>query len=358
MTSELYVSGPYNEFNEFLRNVDFMPIFAFLCMFSLMVTAAFFYYSYYAVVFSLRYCLKSFCLDIHLEPCSCCWNLLGTALRSACPSKVKIVFKKCFVNKITNFLKNRSRPFIDTDYGLLDRELKDDEDLLNSEKRKVSASVYMSVLTIALLLSLRSFLVRVHMVNRNYPLCFDVNKTICFNYSFIYYEYSIPYNVDGALMTFGSVTVAYYFSLKALSLIFQYCYRFARVIRHFLLLLGMAAGIVYLSFRMNYYFSLYFFGRTLVTNESTILPSLLIFFGFLSALIIPWEKVYTIQYMKGPNKGRHSSKEGRSSMEELAASGDSVCSEETADSSSCVTVTVIDMEEEEGFRSNISYNAL
>ena len=36
-------------------------------------------------------------------------------------------------------MKNCSRPFTDVDYGLLDRELKEDEDLLNCEKKKVSA---------------------------------------------------------------------------------------------------------------------------------------------------------------------------------------------------------------------------
>ena len=92
-----------------------------------------FFYNYPLVTFGLRCCFKR-----RLAPCSYCWYILRIKL----PSNIKNFLKKFFMDKILNFLKNRSRPFVDSDCGPLDRELKEDEDLLNSEKRKVSASVY------------------------------------------------------------------------------------------------------------------------------------------------------------------------------------------------------------------------
>ena len=331
-----------------------LPTFLFLGVFSFIVIVAFFYYGYHLAIFGLS-CLKWCCIDIRLAPCSCCGNLL----RIVCPSKIKKFFKKYFVNKILNFLKNRSRSFIDVDCGPLDRELKEDEDLLNSEKRRVSASVYvplglyiMNALMIAFIRSLRSFLVKVDLVEKTHLRCLDDNETICSNETYLYFNYHSPYDIDSALMTFGSVTLAYYLSLRALSLLFQYCYRFARILRHFLILSCItAAGAVLVYFRTL------FVVRFTLAEESTSTP-FLVLIGVFSALIIPWEKVYTMQYMKGQRNGRHSSKkeEGYPSVD-AAAHDDSV---ESTVSNNYVAVTVIDMEEEEegGFRSSSSYHAL
>ena len=334
--------------SEFLKVVDALPFYLFTSILSFTVTVAFFYYSYHLVTFGLRCCLKC-CIDIRLAPCSCCWNILTFI----CPRKIKKFFKKYFVNKILNFLKNRSRPLIDIDYGPLDRELKEDEDLLNSDKRKVSAPVYvplglyiMNIFVIAFVMSLRSFLIKEDLVEKIHLRCFDINDTTCFNGTYLYPKYYSPsYDINSALMTFGSVTVAYYLSLRAISLLFQYCYRFAKILRHCLIFLGVAASVTF-----------YFGFISHLQRDDNITP-FLVLVGFLSALIIPWEKVYTMQYMKGGQRnGQHSSKkEEGHPLEEVAGRDDSVVV-----SNSHVAVTVIDMEEEEegGFRSSSSYHAL
>ena len=331
--------------SEFLKVVDALPFYLFTIILLFTVIVAFFYYSYHLVTFGLRCCLKC-CIDIRLAPCSCCWNILIFV----CPRKIKKFFKKYFINKILNFLKNRSRPLIDIDYGPLDRELKEDEDLLNSDKRKVSAPVYvplglyiMNVFVIAFVMSLRSFLVKADLVEKTRLRCLDDN--VCFNETHLHLDYYSPYDINSALMTFGSVTVAYYLTLTAISLLFQYCYRVAKILRHCLILLGIAVS-----------FFTYYFGIIIFLERDDIITSFLVSIGFLSALIIPWEKVYTMQYMKGGQRnGQHScKKEEGHPLEEVEARDDSVVV-----SNSHVAVTVIDMEEEEeNFRSSSSYHAL
>ena len=284
-----------------------------------------------------------------------------------------------FIDKILNFLKNRSRPLLDTDYGPLDRELKEGEDLLNSEKRKVSASVYvplglyvMNAITITLILSLRSFIVNTNSVPKMFTSCNDVNETNCINYTYSSIELSIHYNVDSALMTFGGVALAYYLSLRALSLLFQYCYCITRVLRHFLIILDVIAMptifpyILYSNFE-NSDITIYY--SNLITIE-------LILHGLFSALMIPWEKVYTVQYMMNSQRNSRRCLRNKSSFKKSSTNDDdnsddrtnlelednrnrdgAVTAVDMEEENDIAAVVVIEMEEE-GEELNSSYHAL
>ena len=272
------------------------------------------------------------------------------------PSKIKKFLKKYFIDKILNFLKNRSRPFVDTDYGLLDRELKEDEDLLNSEKRKVSASVYVplglyvvNAVMITFILSLRSFIVNPNSVPKMYTSCNDVNETNCINYTYSSIELFPHYNVDGALMTFGGVALAYYLSLRALSLLFQYCYRITRVLRHFLIILDGLAMVIATIF-LNIYYS-NFENSDITMFYTNVITIKLILYGLFSALMIPWEKVYTVQHMMNSQRNSRRCLRNKSSFKELSTSDDDNSGDQTNleledNRNHNGSITAVDMEEE------------
>ena len=271
------------------------------------------------------------------------------------PSKIKKFLKKYFIDKILNFLKNCSRPFVDTDYGPLDRELKEDEDLLNSEKRKVSASVYVplglyvvNAVMITFILSLRSFIVNTNSVPKMFTSCNDVNETNCINYNNSSIELSTHYNVDSGLMTFGSVALAYYLSLRALSLLFQYCYRITRVLRHFLIILGATAIAIATIFLTIYYSN---FEKSVTIFYADRITIQLILYGLFSALMIPWEKVYTVQHMMNSQRNSRLCLRNKSSFKESSTSDDDNSGDQTNleledNRNRNGSITAVDMEEE------------
>ena len=357
--------------DSFVKGLYLFPIVVISYLNIIIPFLALFYYSYRLVTFALRFCLKC-----RLAPCSYCWNIL----RIKFPIKIKKFLKKYFIDKILNFLKNRSRPFVDTDYGPLDRELKEDEDLLNSEKRKVSASVYVPLglyvviaVMITFIMSLRSFIVNPKSVPKMFTLCYDVNETNCINYTYSSIELSPHYNVDSALMTFGGVTVAYYLSLRVLSLLFQYCYRITRVLRHFLIILDSTAISIETIFLSIHYSNFVKSVTIFPPNDMTVE---LILYGLFSALMIPWEEVYTVQHMMNSQRNSRLCLRNKSSFKESSTSDDdnsgdrtnlelednrnrngSITAVDMEEENDIAAVVVIEMEEE-GVELNSSYHAL
>ena len=149
---------------------------------------------------------------------------------------------------------------------------------------------------ITLILSLRSFIVNTNSVPETYTLCNNVNETNCIDNTYSSMGFSTHYNVGSALMTFGSVAVAYYLLLRALSLLFQYCYCITRVVRHFLIILDVIA--------MQPLFISVFPNSDTIVFHTNIITIQLILHCLFSALMIPWEKVYTFQHMNSRRTSR------------------------------------------------------
>ena len=247
----------------------------------------------------------------------CCCNLV----RAKCPSK------NCrSVRYISNQLKNFSRMIIDTQSGQsgpLDRELREDEALLNSEGNPVSPQVYVplgiyvaSVLLLAFSLSIRNFIIEER----------DCTNDECFRYCKKNYDcfinYSHPMDICGeesemisgvcfrllisfnnGMMTFSNLIVMYYISLKAVSAIFQVCYRHTKVVKCLMLLINSISSIsyyFYLSFRGPGYISSWF-PFHLSRDDHDIFS--FYYLGLLWAFFLPWEKIYTPQFKTSDGGG-------------------------------------------------------
>ncbi len=256
-------------------------------------------YFCYLVLLGAQYCLRC-CLRVEITRIDCCCKLAGKKIQLLCPAKVTQFFNKYFIRKIVNFLKNRSRPFIDTDYGPLDRELREDEDLLNSEKKPVSPRVYLplgvyvvNTFITALLMSVDSFLIKEQRWNYVKYGCSCNNTEQIETYFEDAMKYSLGIYLNEAIMTFGGVALVYYLSLSGLAVIFQYFYRYSRVLRLFrLMAVPLFFGIVY----FNYSF------HDRIVREDITLPLMLSSLFF--ACSVPWEEIYTQQYMTSQRQGK------------------------------------------------------
>ena len=208
----------------------------------------------------------------------CCCSLV----RPKCPSKICRCVRYCW-GKISNQLKNLSRMLIDTQSGPLDRELREDEALLNSEGNPVSPQVYVplgiyvaSVLLLAFSLSIRNFIIEERdctneecfryckddydcFINSSHPMdkCGEESEMI----SGVCYRLVLIFN--NGIMTFSNLLVMYYISLKGVSAIFQVFYRHTKVVKRLMLLITSISCIMisfylrgpgYLSFRFPFIF--------------------------------------------------------------------------------------------------------
>ncbi len=273
--------------------IDILPIF-----FTGSIAILAYCVSLYCLVrYVLEYIWKRFFGKDLLPPsqCVCCQRLISHCSR-VCPAKVSGLFKRYLQQKLLNFLKNRSRPLMDAEYGPLDRELREDEDLLNSDHDSVSPDIFVPLGTyvvlvslLAIILAVKSFLLRRERICHENFDCFSLTgmQRNCHNTSdsdpFICYFWD--FNVIQGINTFGGLTVTYYVSLKMFSFIFQFCYRYIKILRHSLLIVSSTLGALLVGFLND------------STNAYDGLTLFSVLVGFFLPCCLPWENLYPPQYM-------------------------------------------------------------
>ena len=224
-------------------------------------------------------------------------------------SKFPVLFCCCFWNKcLRNFLKNMSRHLFHSQNGPLDRELREDEDLLDSEGKPVDCCVYSPLGLYMIVTPIFSFLwawrtlflFETSTCSDNLD-CFlkQQSSRIGERVNCSTWDSSDPIiclqlvlNLEQGLVSIGSIAFVYYLLLVALSTILKKLYCCTMMLR--CLILPFPLLVEASNFLILYYG---------VIHSNNLLSELLTYscFGCSIWLIAwtRWERLYTKKYIKG-----------------------------------------------------------